>query len=46
MIEIKEINKFYKNRQVLFDFSTKIDLNKNSIWGVLGPNVPRYILKV
>lgn len=38
MIEIKEINKFYKNRQVLFDFSTKIDLNKNSIWGVLGPN--------
>lgn len=38
MIEVKNVNKFYKNKQVLFDFSVTIDLTKNGIYGLLGPN--------
>lgn len=38
MIEVKDLNKFYKNKQVLFDFSTKINLKESCIYGLLGPN--------
>ena len=38
MIEVKNVNKFYKNKQVLFDFSVTIDLTKDGIYGLLGPN--------
>lgn len=38
MIEVKNLNKFYKSKQVLFDFSTTIDLDENCIYGLLGPN--------
>ncbi|MDL2302481.1 ABC transporter ATP-binding protein, partial [Lachnospiraceae bacterium OttesenSCG-928-D06] len=38
MITINNINKKYKNKQVLFDFSLKIEDEKNSIYGLVGPN--------
>lgn len=34
MIEVKNLNKFYKNKQVLFDFSTTIDLDESCIYGL------------
>lgn len=37
-IQIKNLNKFYKNKQVLFDFSTSINLDESCIYGLLGPN--------
>ena len=38
MIEVNNLNKFYKNKQVLFDFNTTIDLDESCIYGLLGPN--------
>lgn len=38
MIEVKNLNKFYKSKQVLFDFNTTIHLDKSCIYGLLGPN--------
>ncbi|MED9903209.1 MAG: ABC transporter ATP-binding protein [Lachnospiraceae bacterium] len=36
MIKVEHINKYYKNKQVLFDFSMNIE--KNVIYGLVGPN--------
>ena len=38
MIEVNNLNKFYKNKQVLFDFNTTFDLDESCIYGLLGPN--------
>lgn len=38
MIVIHGINKSYKSKQVLFDFSLKIDNENKGIYGFIGPN--------
>lgn len=42
MIRMLNINKSYKKKQVLFDFSLDIETQGEEIIGLLGPNVPRY----
>lgn len=43
MIEIKELTKRYGKKQVIKDISLVL---KPCTYGLVGPNVPRYILKV
>lgn len=38
MIKLEKINKYYKKKQVLYDFSTNIDIHGNSIIGLVGSN--------
>lgn len=38
MIDLVNINKYYKNKQVLFDFTFQINTNQNGIYGLIGPN--------
>ena len=38
MVTIRNVDKMYADKQVLFSFSTKIETDKKKIYGLIGPN--------
>ena len=44
MLQTKNLCKYFRKQKVVNNVSLNIE--KGQIYGLLGPNVPRYILKV